>query len=416
MTAFIDLLSFRKLPEAFLGFAALQISMAFFSNMHGVFINTFLLKATGDFSVALKYNMLVFIAQACVMILSVFFVRRWSLIGSIRLGLVLYSVIYLGIIAAGERMAGSYVVIALIFAAAGGFITLPYGVMLSEFTNDRNRDMAVGFLNMWLGFAALTMPALAGILISLFGGFDGYRVMFAAALAITVFSFYLSTKVAPTAPLARKSNFGTVIGYFFKHRVDRLMFLASALSSVREGVFRFVLSVILYQYLKSEAIVGFNSLICGVAAVLASWAYGRIVKPGNRFVCMTISVTVMAVGSVLMLFNTGALAIVLFGILSALSSIFIVTPQDNYTYLLLQVVKRTRDKRPEYQTIKEFFIAIGRNVGILLTLLMIARGWGYIVPLICVVISQYLMIFVTKLAAIELERSRFDETQAADAA
>lgn len=416
LAAFFDLLSFRKLPPAFLGFAALQIAMAFFMNMHGVFINTFLLKATGEFNVALKFNMIVFIAQACVMVASVFLVRKKTVLVSIRFGLVLYAMIYLSFIVLGERMAGSYVLIALIFAAAGGFITLPYGVLLSEFTSDKNRDMAIGFLNMWFGITALAMPVFSGILISSFAGFAGYRVMFAVALAIVILSLYLSTKVAPSAPLARESHFKVVLGYFLKHRVDRLMFLASTLSSIREGVFRFILTLILYQYLKNEAIIGANSLVCGIAAVLASWAYGKIVRPDNRFLCMIVSVTVMLMGSLLMLFDTGAFAIVLFGVLSSLGSIFIVSPQDNYTYLLLQVVGRTRDKRPEYQTIKEFFIAGGRNIGILLTLLMIDRGFGYIVPLICVIASQYLMIYVTRLAAAELERCRSDEAPSAEAA
>lgn len=415
-SALIGLVGFHKLPKVFMGFATLQVCMAFFMNMHGVFINTFLLKATGDFGVALKFNMIVFFVQACFMVLSVFYVRRKSVIGSIRLGLVLYALIYVSIIVFGGDMAGSYIFIALIFAAAGGFITLPYGVLLSEFTSDANRDMAIGFLSMWFGIAALTMPALAGVLISMFHGFNGYRVMFTVALAFTGLSYFLSTKVAPVAPLERKSHFKSALGYFFRHRVDRLMYLASALSSLREGVFRFILSVILYQYLKSEAIVGLNSLICGIAAVLASWAYGKIVTPKNRFLCMTFSVSVMMAGSVMMLFNTNAFSIVLFGILASLSNIFIISPQDNYTYLLLQVVRRTHDKRPEYQTLKEFFIAIGRNAGILITLLMVGRGLGYIVPLICVVFSQYLMIQVTRMAADELDRSGPGEAQTADVA
>jgi len=415
-SAFLALVSFRKLPQTFMGFAVLQICMAFFMNMHGVFINTFLLKATGDFGIALKFNMIVFFVQACVMVLSVFYVRRKTVIGSLRLGLILFALIYVSIIVFGGNMAGSYIFVALIFAAAGGFITLPYGVLLSEFTSDKNRDMAIGFLSMWFGIAALTMPALAGILISLFNGFNGYRVMFAVALAFTGLSYFLTTKVAPVAPLERKSHFGTVLGYLIKHRVDRLMYLASALSSIREGVFRFILSVILYQYLKNEAMVGLNSLICGIAAVLASWAYGKIVTPQNRFLCMAISVSIMVAGSVMMLFNTSAFSIVLFGVLASLSNIFIISPQDNYTYLLLQVVRRTHDKRPEYQTIKEFFIAIGRNTGILLTLLMVDQGWGYMVPLICVIVSQYLMIWVTRLAAEELDRNGPGEAQTADAA
>lgn len=404
MSVISNLFSYKKLPQVFLGFAAMQIGFGFFSNMYGVFINTFLLKATGDFNVALKYNMIVFFAQACVMVLSVFLIRHKSVIVSIKLGLIFYCLIYLAIIIFGENMAGSYQIVALIFAAAGGFITLPYGVLLCEFTSDKNRDMAIGYLSIWGGIAGLTMPAVAGILISMFQGFNGYRVMFAVTLLITLYTYYLATKIASVAPLTKKSHFGTVIKYFFQHRVDRLMFLASTLSSVREGVFRFILALILYQYIKDEAIIGLNALVCGIAAVIASWAYSKIVKPSNRFACMTFSVSVMMVGSVMMLFNTSMYAIVLFGILSSLSNIFIVAPQDNYTYLFLQEVERTHDKRPEYQTIKEFFLAIGRNIGILLTLIMIDSKWGYIIPLICVIASQYLMIYVTKLAAKELEQ------------
>lgn len=357
--------SFKKLPEIFINFAILQIVISLFLNIQGVFINTFLLKATGELNVALKFNMIVFFAQACFMVLSVFYVRKRTVIGSTRLGLVMFAIIYMCIIVFGETMADSYVLLALIFAAAIGFIALPYGVLLSEFTSDEYRDIAIGYLSMWMGVSALVMPALSGLLISLFRGFTGYRVLFAVAFGITLVSFALTTRIAPNKPLERKSNFKAVLGYIISHRVDRLMFLASTLSSVREGVFRFILSVILYQFLKNEAIIGLNALICGIAAVASSWAYGKLVNPDNRFKCMTISVSLMMAGSVLMLFYDGAIAIVLFGILSSLTNIFIVSPQDNYTYLLLQIVPRTFDKRPEYQTVKEFFLAIGRNTGIL---------------------------------------------------
>ena len=403
---FSNLFSYKKLPKVFLSFAAMQIGIVFFSNMYGVFINTFLLKATGDFNVALKYNMIVFFALACVMILSVFLIRRKSVIVSIKLGLILYCLIYLSIIIFEEHMAGYYPLIALIFSAAGGFCVLPYGVLISEFTNDKNRDMAIGYLSMWTGIAALSMPAIAGILISMFNNFNGYRIMFVAALMITLYTFYLATKIEAIAPLEKKSHFGTVIKYFFKYRVERYMYLASTLSAIRDGVFRFILSLILYQFIKDEAIVGINAFVCGIAAVIASWAYSKIVKSNNRFKCMTISLSILLVGSVMMLFSTSAFTIVLFGILSSLSNIFIVTPQDNYTYLMLQEVKRTHDKRPEYQTIKEFFLATGRNVGILLTLLMIDGKWGYMMPLIVIIASQYLMIYVTKLAARELEKEK----------
>ena len=382
----------------------MQISIVFFLNLHGVFINTFLLKATGDLNVILKYNMIVFFAQACMMVVSVYLVRATTLMCSIRLGLVLHAVIYLGIMVFGAGLAKSYTLIALVFAAAGGFTTLPYGVMVSEFTQDQNRDQAMGFLNMWFGIAALSIPAVAGLIISVFPGFGGYRVIFFLAFLIVLMAYFLSTRVDSISAIGRQAYFGSVIRSSFCNQLERLMYLASTLASLREGVFRFILSAILFQIVRNEAIIGFNSLICGLAAVIASWVYGKIVKPGNRIACMNFSVSVMLLGSILMLFNPNQYAIVLFGVLSSLCNVFIVTPQDNYTYLMLQVVERMKNKRPEFQTVKEFFLAVGRNGGIILMILMIQWGWGYIIPMIVVIASQYLMIFVTKLAAAELDR------------
>lgn len=87
-------LGYGGLGQAFYRFFSTHIRFVVFTNLHGVFMNTLLVRVTGDSNVALKFNIIVYIVMGVSMAASVWVTKRTSPVFTLRTGIVMYLLMY----------------------------------------------------------------------------------------------------------------------------------------------------------------------------------------------------------------------------------------------------------------------------------------------------------------------------------
>ncbi len=400
-----DALGLAVLSKEFMRYCDMYICFLFFFNMNNIFVSTFLYKVTNDYRVVMYYNIWLYVAQAIATFLGVMSIKKRSIFTSTRMGILFHSVVYLAFIIFGEKLAGFYPLIAIFFALGGGFYWLAESVYFTSYTTDRHRDVAVSYTNLWGSISSIAVPTFAGMLVSLFSGFTGYRVLFGIGFTLTLICVYLSTKLDPVDRIdTSKPRFGEAFKEVFKIKAERAVVGASIMRGTRDGVFSFILSIMLFEMLQNEAYIGLNAFISGVAALVSAWLYGKLVKPGNRGYWMKIAVTVMVAVTALVLLKVNAITVILLSLFSNLLGNFMVNPVFMYGYVMVQTVPQADEKRLESQTMIQVFLYVGRVIGIVATLIMLSLGWGYIIPLGILTLLQYVTVWLTRVAKREFER------------
>jgi len=399
-----DALGLTVLSKEFMRYCDMYICFLFFFNMNNIFVSTFLYKATNDYRVVMYYNIWLYVAQAIATFLGVMSIKKRSIFTSTRMGILFHSVVYLAFMIFGEKLADYYPLIAIFFALGGGFYWLAESVYITSYTTDRHRDVAVGYTSLWSSISSIAVPTFAGMLVSLFSGFTGYRVLFGIGFALTLVCVYLSTRLAPVDRIdTSKPRFKEAFKEVFTIKAERAVIAASVFRGTRDGVFSFILSIMLFEMLQNEAYIGLNSFISGVAALISAWLYGKLVRPGNRGYWMKISVTVMVAVTALVFIKVDAVTIIILSLFTNLLANFMINPVFIYGYMLVQVVPEAIDKRLEAQTMVQVFLYVGRVAGIVATLLMVSAGWGYIIPLGILTLLQYVTVWMTRVAKREFE-------------
>lgn len=108
------------------------------------------------------------------------------------------------------------------------------------------------------------------------------------------------------------------------------------LRGIRDGTFNFLLNLLLFEIIQSETLIGINSLLASIGTIVSFWAAGRIIKPGNRVKSMLIGSTVLLVACSLPAFSMSPAAIMVFAIVNAFFSTFIINPSNSIMFLIVQ--------------------------------------------------------------------------------
>ena len=133
---------------------------------------------------------------------------------------------------------------------------------------------------------------------------------------------------------------------------------------IREGAFGFILSILLFRLIKSEVMVGFNTLLSSVAAVVSFLIISRKIKGKNRIQYMQIAVYSLLVFSIVNVFTINPIILILFTIVNSFFSGFIVNSTFGIFLDAIQTIPGTEGMRPELFAQKELCLATGRCLGI----------------------------------------------------
>lgn len=393
-----DSLGLDRLGSNFKKFAVMHFGFVIFTSSYSIFINTLFMRVTGNSDIVMWYNMILYLLVGYLMSFAVFYTRRHNMLWSTRIGMICFLGMYLVLFTVMDHIDQFMPLLAALNALSSGFYWLTYSALISHFTSDNNRDVALALIGLMGGVVNLCVPAVAGYVIEAFDGYIGYYIMFGFSFAIALVTFLLSFRLPAMQPEAKKTHFKRAIKHAFTNRCWRSGMLTETVKGIREGTFGFFLNVLLFETVQSETLIGINTLLLGIASMVSFWAAGKIIRPGNRIKCMFVSTTVLLAACLLLAISINPFTIIFLAVLSNLFGTFIVNPVGSSFFLLVQKMPGAMEAQEEYWGIREIFLNFGRAVGVVILMLFPKTQWGYIIALVLLTFSQYLATFLCKRA------------------
>ena len=303
----------ETLGGGFYRFLSVHACFLVFYGLPHVFINTMLLGQTGDVKVVVMYNATFFLGSAAAMLLAAGLLQR----------------------------------------------------------TDSGVTAVLGIVNICANVVNLTIPLLAGFIIDAVGGTRGYMAVFGLSFAVSAVTCALALRLPKRRMAgAHKVDYPRTLRAIGRNRHLLYSLAAQGCKGVREGAFTFILSIVLYQMVKNELLVGFNTFLSAAAAIASYVIASRILSLANRVRYMGIAVAVLTGIAALCILHLSPMTVILYTVVNSFFAGFL----ENSTYStfldMMQLVPEMDDHRPELLAVNDTVLELGRCVGLSIIIVM----------------------------------------------
>ncbi|AIQ40219.1 MFS transporter [Paenibacillus sp. FSL R5-0912] len=331
----------------------------------GTFLNVYLWKSRQNFAMIGWFT----VAQQLAVGLSFWLGGKWvkehNKMNALRLGIAVSGFFYLLVLWLRGEAVHYIWPLGLILGLSIGFYWLAFNIVFFEITEAGNRD----FFNGWMGLLGSLMgivgPWVSGSLISLWHGDKGYRIVFILSLCVygvaAVISFGLEKRprggtylwLEPWRELSRKES-------PWRPAAAALLF-----QGVREGVFSFLIGLLVYIAARQESKVGQFALITSAVSLISYYVAGKRFKPGTRSKGMLAGSLLLIAFILPLMWKVNYAALLIMGIGTSLCIPLYMLPMTSTSFDLMGVSEESAGKRVELVVLRELSLMTGRLTGLL---------------------------------------------------
>lgn len=321
-------------------------------------------------NVVLIYNGLSFMGTAVGMFVSAAILHRFNSSIVSVIGIIGFNLFYLLLIIFGSHSADYVVLLGITNGIAGSFYWLSYSQLLTECSNLTNRDSALAIISIAGSVVNLVSPFISGTVISSIGGMRGYNVIFYIAFIISVITAVGAVFLPKQKHPPSRARHIATIQHVLRNKALLFALLSEMCKGLREGVFNFILVILLFKFIKSEFLVGFNTLLGSAVSIISFLIISRKIRDKNRIKYMELAVFCLLIYSIITIFTISPVVLILFTVINSFFSGFIINSSFSTFLDATQIVSESSEKRPELFALKELFLATGRCVGVIVLILV----------------------------------------------
>lgn len=344
--------------------------------LSGTFVNVYLWKVKNDFALIGWFAFSHQVTMAITFWLAGKWVKEGNKMNALRLGVAVSAVFYLLVLLLGRSAINWILLLGVVQGLASGFFWLAFNVVYFEITNRDNRDRFNGWAGLLGSGAGMIAPWVSGFVISRLPGTTGYRWIFAVSLGIFVLgvvaSFFLKKRKV-------EGTYDWLHAFRILRRSEeawRPVFAALFAQGVREGVFGFIIGLLIYIATQNEMNIGNFSLITSALALVSFMVAGRFVKPRTRKWAMLVGVVVMIAVILPFFWSVRYSTLLVFGIGTALFIPLYTIPMTSSVFDLIGRDEESAKQRVEYVVMREVGLNLGRMAGTLVFILVITLTHG----------------------------------------
>lgn len=349
------------------GFFHLSIGLS------NTFVNIFIFKVDHSFAAIAWYNLLVFILLPFTFVLAAWIARKTSTAMALRIGIVLHAVFYAVTLFVGERAAHMPALLGILMGLAAGFYWLAFDVLSVEYTDSGAHEPFFGIHGVLTSITNVVAPPIAGVLISredaFLGGLSGYHVVFGISFALFVAATLYSVRLK-SAAMTDLHLWGGLQS--LRERAWLRLMVGSLMYGLREGVFMFLIGLLVFLATGSELRLGEFLLLQGGLSFAAFYLAGRL-SAHFRSRLFTAGAIGMAAAACLFLVPIQAWSIIVYGCITAAALPFFLVPLQGYVYDGMEVLVRDDAPTTTHIIVREWFENAGRIIGIVLFLAFCAN-------------------------------------------
>jgi len=386
-----NIFSLDTLSADFKKFSFLHFLFVIFISMQAVFINTLLFRLTNDIMTVAIYNAASWITLAVFMNIAVFVVKRTSIRFVLTFSILMYILLYIVLFVFMQDISKYIFLVVLFNSIGGGFYWICFSFAVVKFNTDKSKPIALAWLGAIVTIVNFIIPALSGFIISSFGGLTGYRVVFGLAFSVAILAIIIAISMPKSEVTDKSTRFKQTLKASFKNKILKNIMLGEFMRAMREGAFIFLLNILLFQLIKSEALIGINALLVSAITFIAQWSSGKIAYKYKYSKIIRFSVAALVVSTVLIIFNYSAMTIMILSISNGFFSVYLLNPTLNIFYNGVMKVDVDNNMSFEIFSIREALLALGRIVGIVIVFSLPKTPIGYAIGMIILTLSQLIM-------------------------
>jgi len=345
--------------------------------LSSVFTNIFLFKKKDDWDTVELFNMVMYAAIMLAFWVGGHLSRKVSHLLPYRLGFVFNALVFLLLLVLREHSPDHPCFLGFFAGLGIGFYYLGQHSLTLDLTEANTRDYFLSLSLFLSSILRILAPALAGWIIqafrpeltfpqSLLGGqgdsSTGYYLVFAMSLVVYLFLIYKSYKIE-MKPVEGTFEFWKVLTFRENRDWNRQMW-AQFVLGLRNGVFWFIIGVLLYRASKSEAMVGSFNMMTNFLAVLTAYGLSLWAGVGNRSKGLWVSSLLTLTACVLLAWKINTFSLLVYGLLNAVGVTWF---QVAFGAIAFEVVERAREAhryKLEYLAVRELPLWLGRLIGL----------------------------------------------------
>lgn len=340
--------------------------------LSGTFVNVYLWKAKNDFALIGWYAFAHQVSMGLTFWLAGKWVKQGNKMISLRLGVAIAALFYSLVLLLGRQAVGYVWLLGFVQGVSSGLFWLAFNVVYFEITSAANRDRFNGWAGLLGSLAGMIAPWVSGWLITRLPGTTGYRLIFAISLGVfvigAVVSFFL-----------KKRKLTGVYEWAYGWRVMKRpdspwlpIFFALLAQGIREGVFGFMIGLMVYIATSNEMRIGNFSLITSAVALVSFYAAGKWLKPAYRKWGMLVGIAAMIVVIFPFFWSIGYPTLLLFGIGTALFIPLYTVPMTSAVFDIIGKDQESAEHRVEYVVLRELGLNAGRMLGTLVFIIVVS--------------------------------------------
>ncbi|MEC0238643.1 MFS transporter [Paenibacillus dokdonensis] len=343
--------------------------------LSGTFLNVYLWKSKQDYTMIGWFTVAQQVAVGLTFWLGGKWVKEYNKMNTLRVGIVLSGLFYLLVLWVGSDVVRFIWPLGILLGISIGLFWVAFNVVYFEVTDRENRDLFNGWVGLLGSFTGIVGPWFSGTLITWLKGDKGYRLIFTISLVIyaicVVLSFFLKKREKGSSyhwmePITQLRSKGSPW---------RLMSLGLVAQGIREGVFAFLISLLVFVATKQEARLGQFTLITSAISLLTYWLAGKWYKPKFRSPGMLVGALLLWIVIIPLLWKTSYGTLLILGIGSSLFMPLYILPMISSGFDLMGTSDETVDKRVELVVLRELSLMVGRLAGtfIFIIVLMVSK-------------------------------------------
>ncbi|WP_248930184.1 MFS transporter [Paenibacillus hamazuiensis] len=341
--------------------------------LSGTFVNVYLWKARQDFALLGWFTLIHHLTMAFTFWLAGKWVKEHNKMNCLRAGVAVSALFYLVVLWLGAAAVDYFPLLGIIQGMSSGFFWIAFNVVYFEVTSPANRDKFNGWAGLLGSLAGMIAPWVSGFLIVRMEAASGYRLIFTMSLVIFLIGVVCSFFLKKRKSVGRYEWFLTLRCLKRAETPWRTVGLALVAQGMREGVFGFMIALMVYIATGTEMKIGNFSLITSAVALFSFMIVGRLLKPSHRKWAMFAGAFVMVAVIVPFFWRVNYATLLVFGVGVALFTPLYTIPMTSSVFDLIGQFEESVKKREEYIVMRELGLNAGRMLGTLIFTFVVMR-------------------------------------------
>lgn len=342
--------------------------------LSGTFLNVFLWKSRPDYAMLGWFTISQQLAIGITFWLAGKWVKEHNKMSALRLGTALSGIFYMLVLWTGKSAVNWIWPLGLLLGCALGLFWIAFNVVYFEVTDRENRDLFNGWVGLLGSMTGIIGPWFSGLIISRMADNTGYRLIFTVSLVIyliaVIFSFFLKKrKVSGTycwsEPIRQLST---------PKSPWRPLSMGLFAQGVREGVFAFLIALLVYLATSQEYKLGQFSLITSAVALASYWSAGKWFKPHYRSKGMLIGSMLLLLVLLPLLWKVTYGTLLFMGVGSAIAMPLYILPMISAGFDMMGTSGENVEKRVELVVLRELSLMCGRLFGLTVFMIIVLNS------------------------------------------